>query len=79
MTRAKFQELVDYLCGTANSLLDGMRACSLEDEDESEIAVKIQEDGSIFLCETCGWWCEIDEMTEPETCSDCCPESDDEE
>lgn len=30
-------------------------------------------DNNIFLCETCGWWCEISERSEndEENCNDC--------
>lgn len=68
------KELAEDLVGTARSLRDGMRACNLEDENEEDIAVKIEEVGEIFLCDQCGWWCSMDELNnlgEEQLCDDC--------
>jgi hypothetical protein len=28
-------------------------------------------DNEIFLCDGCGWWCELSEMTDSELCNSC--------
>jgi hypothetical protein len=29
-------------------------------------------DNHIFLCDGCGWWCELSEMSDEGVCRDCC-------
>lgn len=31
-------------------------------------------DSEIFLCDTCGWWCPIEEINEDNICTDCANE-----
>lgn len=68
---AQRSELIAYLTGTAHSMTEGLAACGIEmDESEAESAVVDE----IFLCATCGWWCEIDEANEGDdgdVCNDC--------
>lgn len=65
------QELIDSLQGTCNSiddhLPDGMDWSDLTSQDHTNI------DLQIFLCETCGWWCEISEAADcdEQICQDC--------
>ena len=35
-------------------------------------------DAEVFCCDTCGWWCEMDEESEssPGSCTNCCPDED---
>lgn len=66
------QLLTEYLQGTCKSLdegLDnlypGMTQDDLTPEDFDEI------DNEIFLCDNCGWWCEISEQDDNGFCLDC--------
>lgn len=71
------QDLIDSLQGTADSLggalenlYPGMELEDLNDKDHFEI------DNTIFLCDECGWWCEISENAETDDsdemiCQDC--------
>jgi hypothetical protein len=64
-------------CDTLNSAIDtlfpGMSEDDLTEDDHNEI------DNQIFLCETCGWWCEICEQDLDGNCEDCSTENEDED
>lgn len=63
------QELIDELQGTCSSINDhlpeGMDDNDLTSDDHEEI------DNQIFLCDTCGWWCESCFQDEDGNCEDC--------
>lgn len=67
-------ELISSLQGTCSTiddhLPDDMELEDLTEQDYADI------DNEIFLCETCGWWCEIGEVSEHEdgVCTDCVEE-----
>jgi hypothetical protein len=71
------QQLIDDLQGTCTSINDhlpeGMDDMDLTSEDHDVI------DNQIFLCETCGWWCEISEQDEDGNCQDCHEASEEDE
>lgn len=74
------QVIIDYLQGTGNDLdssiaefYPDMTSLDLTEDDHSEI------DNQIFLCYTCGWWCEVQDQNDDGNCVDCCPEEDDED
>lgn len=67
-------DITEYLQGTSITLeqaltdhYEGMVEEDLTDQDRDDI------DNDIFLCEDCGWWCEISEESEeePGKCEDC--------
>lgn len=67
-------ELIEALRGTCSNIEDhlpeGMHWHDLTTQDHNSI------DAEIFLCDTCGWWCEALECnTDPEDgqyiCDDC--------
>ena len=64
-------ELIGALQGTCDTIPDhlpeGMEEEDLTQEDHNTI------DNEIFLCEVCGWWCEISEQVAEldGTCQDC--------
>lgn len=66
------QQLVDDLQGTCKTieefLPDGMEFEDLTSEDLQFI------DENIFLCEKCGWWCELSEEAESEDSDRICNE-----
>lgn len=58
-------ELCDILQGTCESLgtkLEQMYPDMVEEDLTTDELFKI--DSTVFLCETCGWWCEISEMAD---------------
>ncbi len=61
-------DIVAELEGTCKSLND-----VLTDEEQYDQGLLDALDMVIFECETCGWWCEINEMSEEHewTCKDC--------
>ena len=67
------QQIIDYLQGTCNTLNEGVTTCypnmtedDLTEDDHNAI------DQDIFLCETCGWWCEQGDSGDSEgNCLDC--------
>lgn len=62
-------KLIDSLRGTCTTieehLPDNMEWSDLTTSDHEAI------DSNIFLCEECGWWCDIDEQKDDEKCTDC--------
>jgi hypothetical protein len=74
-------ELIEALTGTTESIAhflpDGMVEEDLTEEEVQRI------DEEIFLCATCGWWCEISENVESDDselhCRDCKDEDSDDE
>lgn len=64
-------ESLQGTCGTLSSAVNeaypDMTEDDLTDEDHQLI------DLEIFLCEECGWWCEIGEQHD-DHCDDCCHE-----
>ena len=73
------EQLIQDLQGTCKSipefLPEGMDEEDLTEEDVAHIA------NEIFLCATCGWWCEICQNVESDDgelhCSDCKDEDED--
>lgn len=69
-------KLIEALQGTCtiidDHLPDEMEWSDLTSEDHAEI------DDQIFLCDQCGWWCEISEQN-GEICEDCTPYDEDRE
>jgi hypothetical protein len=73
----KIKELIECLMGTCKSFTDGCNDCGIE---ESEISEEEHEmiDNEIFLCDTCGWWLELSEMShDGENCLDCSTDEED--
>lgn len=72
----KTDKVIDLLRGTCNFLAFACDICGvdLDDLDYEKL------DSEIFCCDTCGWWCDISELsTEVEHhCSDCYPEEESE-
>lgn len=58
---SKIQEKINELLGTCKTL-------NIEDFSIEELSLL---DEQIFLCDTCGWWCEVEEQSENNNCSDC--------
>lgn len=66
------QKLIEYLQGTCNTLdsaLDELFGCDsteMTEDNHTELGLEI------FLCEYCGWWCEISEVSDEDgVCMDC--------
>lgn len=70
-----WDEIVEHIRGTCNSIGSALETFNAGDlEDDTEFLGHL--DQEIFLCDTCGWWCETSEMAEDEdetgqVCTDC--------
>jgi len=77
---SNWQEIIDYLAGSCNSLNSALDMFDAEHLDMHDPFLKMLDD-EIFLCNTCDWWCPIEEanMNSELTCNDCCDQESDEE
>lgn len=78
------QKIIDSLQGTINTIQSALddHYPGMDEEDMTEADHQALDD-QIFLCTTCGWWCEISQSTESadgeHECDECNPEDDEEE
>lgn len=82
VTDEQVDEIISYLQGTTNTLDGAVGIITGNDElDSMDLTPQQLEhiDNEIFLCETCGWWCEVCEMNGDQTCDDCTEEDDDDD
>lgn len=79
MTPQRMQEMIDSMlgtCATIGSLFtDEERDAGIDPFDDPKFCELF--DDQIFLCETCGWYCEIGEQCEDGLCQDCTESGDD--
>lgn len=72
--RNKTQELIDNLQGTCNDLNHGIQEVFGEEFNsfniDNEVIEQLELD--IFLCDCCGWWCEISEESDVDDCERIC-------
>ena len=76
----KWQEIIDFLTGSSNSLDNALNLFEAEDlRDHDSFLVMLDE--QIFLCDSCGWWSlpEEQSMSDELHCNDCCDYALDEE
>jgi len=70
-------KVVEYLEGTCKGAYEAAEAFNIDEDEVNEL---IADD--IFLCATCGWWCEMGEAREgpqgEDVCGDCSEDDDDE-
>jgi hypothetical protein len=71
-SREFMAELIEHLRGTCKSLAQGCTDFGTDEDllcQEDLAAI----DAEIFLCESCGWWCERSEEKEdePGVCIEC--------
>lgn len=65
------ESIIEYLQGTTRTLDEACQQHGFEWEELTEKDhAKIDE--NIFLCPTCGWWCETSEANESESGEDVC-------
>lgn len=71
--RAKIQRVIDSLRGSTDSIEATCEEEDLNYDDELRQPEFNMIDEQIFLCETCGWWCETSEMSQDvdSVCNDC--------
>lgn len=76
------QELASQLCGTCGTaheqnVADDPKLAALVGVDDGDIGIWLETHGEIFLCATCGWWCESSEMCDSDNhngeqvCAEC--------
>lgn len=66
----KIEDLIERLQGTMMTFDEGCLDVGL-DPDEVLEQDRYEIENEIFLCETCGWWCESHENVDGETCKSC--------
>lgn len=72
----RIYEIIEDLKGTCDTLDDACHHYGIEWSDLTSEELGIL-DSEIFLCDECGWWCEVSDMSEEENvCDDCNPEED---
>lgn len=54
----RIEQLIDVLQETCKSLSEGCNILGFEEEDLSTEELEYL-DSTLFLCDHCGWWCEI--------------------
>lgn len=80
MRTSKLDKIIDYLQGTCNTLDGAVEIIIDGNLDSSDLSMEELEylDDRIFLCECCGWWYEVSEMSEQDQYCDDCFETDEE-
>lgn len=73
----QLQAIIEYLQGTCLTLQDAVETITESEYNEDDLTTE-QHDfiaNEIFLCDDCGWWCEVSEAAEHEDsdqiCEDC--------
>lgn len=73
--RKEIDEIIETLQGTCMSLNEGIQTILGEEAEFDDLTDEELEhiDSEIFLCESCGWWCELSEMSDEDegNCQDC--------
>ena len=72
-------KITEYLQGTCMNSLDDVIQIFYPDMTEDDLIQKDYDfiDNEIFLCDECGWWCEICESNDVDgdnKCDDCAEE-----
>jgi hypothetical protein len=67
----RWNNLIHDLQGTCNGLDSFLEQHNAEDLIDYMPFLEYL-DQHIFLCDGCGWWCELSEMSDEEVCSQCC-------
>lgn len=71
----EIQKLIEYLQGSSNTLEEGIQAVLGSQYSSDDLTSDDFEQiyGEIFLCDDCGWWCELVDESEdnPGNCNDC--------
>ncbi len=65
LTPDQDNELCDYIVGTTQFIDDGLRAIGLADvsPDDLDSDTLSDIDDRVFVCDECGWTCEVDERS----------------
>lgn len=71
LTENELEQLIDYLQGSSKSLQEAINDLFECDEDILTPDDHQAIDGRIFKCNSCDWWCEIDEQNDEGNCEDC--------
>lgn len=74
LTQDQVHELHAHLCGTCDTSLNTMLEDWGLEEDDLTLADLQEIDALMFICVSCGWWCDVDEMAEVDgelTCVEC--------
>jgi len=83
----QIEQIIQFLQGTCmNSLNDAVVEICGEEFSEDDLTSENHDqiDNEIFLCDTCGWWCEVSQEADTEElgeriCDDCKPDDEENE
>jgi hypothetical protein len=89
LTLAQVQEVADHIVGTVKSITQGLADCDIHIEADGKRQIATEYDLStetlvafddlLFVCDMCGWICDVDERSKDEdesTCAECYDEKD---
>lgn len=62
------ENLVNYFLGSCHSVTEAIAEEFGTTQDE---ILAILNEEEVYLCESCGWWWELGEMYDTETCQEC--------
>lgn len=78
LDKKQITDMAEHLQGTCSTVQESMRLHGIDESYIDEVMERIEEEGCIFLCDVCGWWCEDSERGNDDICEDC-SEDDEEE
>lgn len=64
------REIADELGGTCRSLDTALEERGFDIGNVPSVLLEAL-DAEVMLCETCGWWCDSDEIDDDGNCNDC--------
>lgn len=63
LSAGEIEDLIQHLQGTIMSLDSAVEEMFGMDWMDLDVDALAEIDNSIFCCESCGWWCEVSEMS----------------
>ncbi len=65
LTPDQVNELCDYIVGSTQFIREGLVAIGLPDVDENDLDLSTLSDidDRVFLCDECGWTCDVDDRS----------------
>ncbi len=71
LSKDDLNRLAETLAGSSSMLADVVWSLFDYGKDDLTEDDLLELDDLVSLCETCGWWCEADEMGEDTVCREC--------
>lgn len=77
-TSDQIKKLAEELTGSCGGPSeDQLERLGIHPSHIDDIGIQLENEGEIFVCATCGWWCEVSEMCDPDAhngeqvCAEC--------